>query len=334
MESKHHFKKKQGDLLLTYLLSLSSLDRIQNETTRGDKNPILPTSLLTRTLRVGFAGPPGVGKSSMIEAFGLTLLASDPELKLGVVCIDPSSNISGGSILGDKTRMRQLSRQVDRVLVRPSCNSGVMGGLAAYTNDVVSLLGCAGYPIVLLETVGLGQSEIEVAHSVDVLVLLVAPGGGDELQGVKKGIVEVANILAVTKNDGDLEVAADRTAADYRTAIRVLNQSNDKKNIWIPPIVKTSCIKQCGLDDLWKSILQYEQHLLATGDWHIQRQKQAKYWMWKQFSHLTQERMRAEARIEEKARKLERQMLHGFLTPRVAAQELQDEVFGSAKKEE
>ena len=162
---------------------------------------------------------PGAGKSCMMEAFGMKLLQQDPDLKLAVVCIDPSSSISGGSILGDKTRMTQLSREVDRAFVRPSSNSGILGGLAAYTDDVVRLLGCAGYPLVFVETVGLGQSEMEVAQSVDVLVLLIPPSGGDELQGVKKGIVEMANILAVTKTDGDLENAAFRTASDYKVSL-------------------------------------------------------------------------------------------------------------------
>jgi LAO/AO transport system kinase len=162
---------------------------------------------------------PGAGKSCMMEAFGMKLLQQDPDLKLAVVCIDPSSSISGGSILGDKTRMTQLSREVDRAFVRPSSNSGILGGLAAYTDDVVRLLGCAGYPLVFVETVGLGQSEMEVAQSVDVLVLLIPPSGGDELQGVKKGIVEMADILAVTKTDGDLENAAFRTASDYKVSL-------------------------------------------------------------------------------------------------------------------
>ena len=337
VESKHPFKKRQGDILLTYLLLSSPSRGIQNERTKSRNNSILPTSLPTQTLRVGFAGPPGVGKSSIMEAFGMNLLARDPKLKLAVVCIDPSStsstggSIPGGSILADKTRMIQLSRQVDRALVRPSCNSGVLGGLAAYTDDVVRLLGCAGYPLVLVETVGLGQSETEVAHSVDVLVLLVSPSGGDELQGVKKGIVEVANILAVTKNDGDLEAAADRTAADYRSALRVLYHSNDNKKRWIPPVVKTSSITQCGLDDLWQSILKYEQHLLKTGDWHIQRQKQAKYWMWKHFSCQIQNKLREEAKFDAKAQILEQHVLQGLLTPRVAAQKLKDYFFGGVK---
>lgn len=337
MESKHPIKKKQGDLLLTYLLSLSSSNETQNQRigSHGISNnhsSILPTP----TLRVGFAGPPGAGKSTMMEAFGMNLLEQDPDLKLAVVCIDPSSNISGGSILGDKTRMTQLSRQIDRAFVRPSCNSGILGGLAAYTDDVVRLLGCAGYPLVLVETVGLGQSEIEVAQSVDVMVLLVPPSGGDELQGVKKGIVEVANILAVTKNDGDLQAAADRTAADYKGALRVLQQSNSNtcgssnENRWMPVVVKTSSIEERGLDELWKIILQCQQHLLETGQFHNQRQKQAKYWMWKQFSRMVQVKMREDPRLREQANHLEHKMLQGLLTPRVAAELLQEEIFNFA----
>lgn len=324
MESKHPTKKKQGDLLLTYLLSLSPKEETTNST----------QSFPTRSLRVGFAGPPGVGKSSMMEAFGMHLLEEDPDLKLAVVCIDPSSNISGGSILGDKTRMTRLSREVDRALVRPSCNSGVLGGLSAYTDDVVRLLGCAGYPLIFVETVGLGQSEIEVAESVDVLVLLVSPSGGDELQGVKKGIVEMANVLCITKNDGDLKAAAERTAADYKGALRVLHQGDScHTDRWMPPVVKTSSINEEGLDNLWKGILSYQSHLLETGEWEHQRQKQAKYWMWKQFSRMIQVKIRGDLGLRAKANHLEEKLLEGSLTPRVAAQLLQDEMFESPKQE-
>ncbi len=327
MESKHPAKKKQGDLLLTYLLSLSG------ESASLSSNQSFPT----RMLRVGFAGPPGVGKSSMMEAFGMHLLEEDPDLKLAVVCVDPSSNISGGSILGDKTRMTRLSREIDRALVRPSCNSGVLGGLANYTDDVVRLLGCAGYPLIFVETVGLGQSEIEVAESVDVLVLLVSPSGGDELQGVKKGIVEMANIVVVTKDDGDLKAAADRTAADYKGALRVLYQSNSHschEDRWMPPVVKTSSVNEEGLDKLWKNILSYQNHLLETGEWEKQRQKQAKYWMWKQFSRMIQVKIKGDLTLREKANHLEEKLLEGSLTPRVAAQLLQDEIFESPRQEE
>jgi len=316
MESKNHDKKQQGDYLLTYLLS-------QRDTT--------PPTNLSTTLRVGFAGPPGAGKSSLLEAFGMYLLEQDPTLQLAVVCIDPSSGISGGSILGDKTRMTDLSRQ-DRAYVRPSSNAGVLGGLSAYTDDVVTTLGAAGYPLILVETVGLGQSEIEVFESVDVLVLLLPPGGGDELQGVKKGIVEMANILAVTKADGSLLETAKATAADYRGAINVLQQSNssggkDKASIWKPRVLLTSSYTKDGLDQLWQSIQDYRNHLEKSGKWQAKRQKQAKYWMWKQFTRMMQQRMQDDPILAEQANLLESELLLGHLTPRVAAQELLDSLF-------
>lgn len=351
MESKHPFKKKQGDLLLTYLLSLSVSPPPTNSDTPHDDDDeyddehgaFAPAG--SQTFRVGFAGPPGAGKSTIIEAFGTKLLGDLPESKLAVVCIDPSSNLSGGSILGDKTRMTQLSREVDRALVRPSCNSGVLGGLSAYTDDVVKLIGCAGYPLVLVETVGLGQSEIEVAQSVDVLVLLVPPSGGDELQGVKKGIVEMANILAVTKSDGDLEAAANRTAADYKGALNVLHQTSASRsdngcagddaanNLWTPPVVKTSSFTGDGLDDLWRAILRYRKHLLDTGQWDDQRRNQSSYWMWKQFNRMMQARLQEDPDLRERAKQLEHEMLDGLLTPRVAAQRLLDDVFDFTKQE-
>jgi LAO/AO transport system kinase len=295
------------------------------------------------TLRVGFAGPPGAGKSSLIEAFGMYLLEQDPSMKLAVVCIDPSSGISGGSILGDKTRMTELSRH-DRAVVRPSANKGVLGGLSAYTDDVVRLLAAAEYPVVFVETVGLGQSEIEVVESVDVMVLLLPPSGGDELQGVKKGIVEMANILSVTKADGDLEPAAKRTATDYSGALRVLQQSNSSSTTgsgknkggndgpWIPPVILTSSVTRRGLDELWKAIEKYRDYLVHNGIFDERRQKQSKYWMWKQFTRMMQARMEDDPVLATRAKRLEDQMLQGLLTPRVAAQKLLDNVFETSSQ--
>jgi LAO/AO transport system kinase len=223
--------------------------------------------------------------------------------------------------------MTYLSRQ-DRAYVRPSSNSGVLGGLAAYTDDVVSTLSAAGYPLVLVETVGLGQSEIEIAQSVDVLVLLLPPGGGDGLQGVKKGIVELANILAVTKADGNLLAAAKSTASDYRGALQILQQSSAKGFAWQPPVLLTSSVTKEGLDELWKSIQDYREHMKTTGEWEARRKTQAQYWMWKQFTRMMQDRMQRDPQLAEKATYLESELLQGNLTPRVAAQELLDGVFG------
>ena len=263
----------------------------------------------------------------MIEAFGMYLLEEDPDLNLAAVCIDPASGISGGSILGDKTRMTELARQ-ERAFVRPSSNAGVVGGLAAYTDDVVTTLSAAGYPLVLVETVGLGQSEVEVAQSVDILILLLPPGGGDELQGVKKGIVELANIFAVTKADGNLLPAARSTAADYKGAIRVLQHSTSKmETSWEPRVLMTSALTRSGLEELWTAIQDYREHLESSGELELRRQKQAKYWMWKQFTRMMQDKILEDPELAKQAIDLETEMLHGRLTPRVAAQELLDGVF-------
>jgi LAO/AO transport system kinase len=222
------------------------------------------------------------------------------------------------------------------------------------TDDVVTTLSAAGYPLVLLETVGLGQSEVEVAQSVDILILLLPPGGGDGkcyfnnpvcvensiissfrkgLQGIKKGIVEMAHILAVTKADGNLLEAAKSTAADYRGALSVLQQNgSNSENIWKPPVLMTSSATKVGLDDLWNAIQDYKNFLIETERWEPLRQQQAKYWMWKQFTRLMQDRMKRDPELGERAQQLESDMLHGDLTPRIAAQELLDGVFGLITK--
>ena len=350
MESKNLQKKQQGDYLLTYLLSQhrEEADRTSEaeEQEEGRQQQSKPKhhhyhhdhhySNLNGALRIGFAGPPGAGKSSLLEAFGMYLLNNSLVEELAVVCIDPSSGISGGSILGDKTRMNQLSCN-PKAYVRPSSNSGILGGLAAYTDDVVTLLSVAGYPLVFVETVGLGQAEIEIVQSVDVLVLLLPPGGGDELQGVKKGIVELAHILAVTKADGNLLPAAKSTAADYRGAIRVLQQitsainnidcSNESPKAWQPPVLLTSSVTNDGLQDLWESIQNFHHFMTQSGKLEKKRQNQAKYWMWKQFTRMMQTKLQDDPNLSQKATLLETQLLEGNITPRVAAQQLLDDVF-------
>jgi LAO/AO transport system kinase len=331
METKNVQKKQQGDYLLTYLLQQQQ-----------EENPA-DASL---NFRIGLAGPPGSGKSTMVEALGRYILDElptkttitdannstyEPE-RLAVVCIDPSSSISGGSILGDKTRMTELSRH-PRAFVRPSANSGVVGGLAAYTDDVVSTCHAAGYPLVLVETVGLGQSEIEVAQSVDMLILLLPPGGGDGLQGVKKGIMEVSNLFCVTKADGNLSTAARHTAADYQAAIAFLSSmgggdhAGDQHKVWRPPVLLTSAVTGDGLDQMWESICSYRKYLQETGILEKQRQKQAQYWMWKQFQNLVQDKTRQDPRLAQTSEQLQEALRRHQLTPRVAAKNLLETLF-------
>jgi LAO/AO transport system kinase len=374
-KSLHTYKQKQADALLTYLL--------EHKTDSSSRKTSVASSTSRQNFRIGLAGPPGAGKSSLIEALGMYILEQlplQPETKaqsqhkddqepllqsenwyspskLAVVCVDPSSSVSGGSILGDKTRMMELSRN-ERAFIRPSANAGVVGGLAAYTDDVVTCCQAAGYPLVLVETVGLGQSEIEVAQSVDMVLLLLSPGGGDDLQGVKKGIVEVADLLVVTKADGTLLPAAKRTAADYRGALQLLkgiesanrqsttvpstsnssdscseengNRRHRRHNTnepdvltWSPPVLLTSSATKEGLDILWKEICKYRQYKIQTGLLEERRKEQATYWMWKHLSQLVHVHIHhRDPALQREAQQLQATLDRGQVTPRVAATRL------------
>lgn len=245
--------------------------------------------------------------------------------KVAVVAVDPSGR-SGGSILGDKTRMEKLS-QNHRAYIRPSPAAGALGGLATYTDDVVSLCQVANYGLVIVETVGLGQSEIEVEQTVDMLLLLVPPAGGDDLQGVKKGIVEVCDMLLVTKADGNLLPAAKKTASDYRGAmqfIRTFGATTPLKG-WDRPKVKlVSSVTKDGLDKVWEKICNFRRQAIESGFLETKRREQRKYWMWKNLQNLVQLETDHNPILQNKARHLESQLRAGKMTSRVAAVELLD----------
>ena len=201
-------------------------------------------------LRIGLSGTPGVGKSTFIESFGMMLIGRG--LKVAVLAIDPSSSRSGGSILGDKTRMDLLSRERD-AFIRPSPSQTHLGGVARRTREAVTLCEAAGFDVVLIETVGVGQSETVVAEMSDVFMLLLAPAGGDELQGVKRGIMEMADIIVINKADGDLKPAASRTCADYAGALRLLRKRpQDPKGF--PKAMMVSALEENGLDEAWAEV--------------------------------------------------------------------------------
>lgn len=218
--------------------------------------------LLGRTgsaVRVGVSGPPGVGKSTLIESLGLRLVASGRTV--AVLAVDPSSSRTGGSVLGDKTRMGELARHPN-AYIRPSPSRGDLGGIARRTSEAVLLCEAAGFDVVVVETVGVGQSEVAVADVVDTFVLLLTGGGGDDLQGMKRGIMELADVIAVTKADGDLLAAATRTVADYRRAVALLPR---RWRGWEPEVLAVSAVTGEHLDELWDAVSRHRAHLEATG---------------------------------------------------------------------
>ena len=224
-------------------------------------------------IRVGFSGPPGVGKSTFIESFGTFLV--NKNFKLGVLAIDPSSNFTGGSILGDKTRMSEISKN-DNTFIRSTPSRGSLGGIAAGTREAAIILDAAGYDYIFIETVGVGQSEITAANLVDIFTLIVGPGSGDELQGIKKGITEYADLFIVNKNDGDLAAQASKTASDYKSALSFYNKES---NTLDTQVVLVSSVENKGMD----LVLDAYNHITETnknsGEFQNRRKNQLSYWL-------------------------------------------------------
>ena len=243
---------------------------------RRDANRLLETLAGggREALRIGLSGTPGVGKSTFIEAFGLKLTAEGK--RVAVLAVDPSSARSGGSILGDKTRMEQLARDPN-AFIRPSPSQAQLGGVARRTRDAIALCEAAGFDVVLIETVGVGQSETIVADMSDLFVLLIAPAGGDELQGVKRGIMEIADLILVNKADGDLKATATRTAADYAGALRLLRKREGDPE-GFPKTVTISATERHGLDDVWADMQALAAFRQNSGFWAARRSEQAQHW--------------------------------------------------------
>ncbi|WP_270727412.1 methylmalonyl Co-A mutase-associated GTPase MeaB [Shimia sp. Alg240-R146] len=227
-----------------------------------------------QALRIGLSGTPGVGKSTFIESFGMMLTAQG--LRVAVLAVDPSSARSGGSILGDKTRMERLSRDKN-AFIRPSPSQTHLGGVARRTREAVALCEAAGFDVVLIETVGVGQSETVVAEMSDLFLLLLAPAGGDELQGVKRGIMEMADLILVNKADGDLKSAAMRTCADYSGALRLLRKRPQDPEEF-PKAMTVSALQEDGLSKTWEEMRTLTEWRKEAGHWATRRADQAQYW--------------------------------------------------------
>jgi len=235
-------------------------------------NLALPQS--GRAIRIGLSGAPGVGKSTFIEALGTWLTRQGK--RVAVLAVDPSSRRSGGSILGDKTRMVKLAQQPN-AFIRPSPAGATLGGVARRTRETMLLVEAAGFDVVLVETVGVGQSETAVADMVDMFVVLVSPGGGDELQGIKRGIMELADLVVVTKADGDLLQAATRAGAEYKAALHLMRP---KFAGWTAGIRLVSSAEERGIADVWSDVESFRRLLTSSGAWERQRRDQRVAWLW------------------------------------------------------
>jgi len=269
-----------------------------------------------KAMRVGITGVPGVGKSTTIDALGISLIEQGH--KVAVLAVDPSSTRTGGSILGDKTRMARLSAH-DHAFIRPSPSSGTLGGVAAKTRETMLLCEAAGYDVVLVETVGIGQSETTVADMTDFFLALMLPGAGDELQGIKKGLIELADMIAVNKADGDNVRRAKAAAADYRAALHILTP---RSPTWTPPVVTYSAITGDGIAALWREVVTHRQRMTASGELAAQRRAQQVKWMWAMLEERLFARLRNDPAIRARLKQAEAAVAAGTLTPTLAVDEI------------
>ena len=276
----------------------------------------LLTPHANESIRIGISGVPGVGKSTFIEAFGNHVI--DRGHKIAVLAVDPSSALSGGSILGDKTRMEMLSRRLE-AFIRPSPAGRTLGGVTRHTRETMRIVEAAGFDVVVVETVGVGQSETAVADMTDIFLLMLLPGGGDELQGIKRGIVELADMIVVNKADGDMANAARRSAADYRGALGFLHPRHAD---WKVPVETCSAIEGTGIDDIWQTVERFREMMTANGSFTATRAAQAKTWLWNEVSETLLESLRRDESISRQVLELEQAVAAGLISPWVAAQQL------------
>jgi len=279
----------------------------------------LVQNLLPRTgraVRVGITGAPGVGKSTTVDALGTHLTGLGR--RVAVLAVDPSSARTGGSILADKTRMARLAAD-ENAFIRPSPSAGTLGGVAAKTRETMLACEAAGFDVILVETVGIGQSETAVADMTDFFLALMLPGAGDELQGLKKGLVELADMIAVNKADGDNLGRARAAAAEYRAALHILTPRSPD---WAPPVVTYSALTGHGIAELWAQVLAHRDKLDATGELLARRREQQVKWMWTMLDEVWRARIAADGKLRAKLPQIEAAVAAGELTPARAVDEL------------
>jgi LAO/AO transport system kinase len=267
------------------------------------------------SIRIGITGIPGVGKSTFIETFGLYLIEQGK--KVAVLAVDPSSPIAGGSILGDKTRMEELSRH-DSAFIRPSPSEGALGGVAHKTRETMLLCEAAGYDVILVETVGVGQSEYEVAGMVDFFMVLMLPNAGDELQGIKKGIMELADALVINKADGESINLAQQTRQHYQNAMNLLRHTS----FWTPEVMTCSAQQKENIDSVWGMISNFQVDAIKNMSFHEKRAHQNREWMNKLISEMLQQKLNQNPAVNEQLPILEQKVINGETTPYLAAKKI------------
>jgi LAO/AO transport system kinase len=268
------------------------------------------------SIRLGISGVPGVGKSTFVEALGNHVI--DAGHRVAVLTVDPSSAISGGSILGDKTRMELLSRRPE-AYIRPSPSGNTLGGVTRRSREALVLCEAAGFDVIIVETVGVGQSETKVAEMTDIFVLLLLPGGGDELQGIKRGIMELADLILINKADGELQALAGRSAADYRSALRLLHP---RLADWKVEVRTCSAREKVGIAEAWETVLRYRDVLKATGQFTQRRAEQARGWMWSEVNDSLITALQSDPEVRKQTPVLEAAASEGRIAPTIAAREL------------
>ena len=289
-----------------------------NDDHRATADAVLNELLIQKqdSIRIGITGVPGVGKSTFIESFGKQLTSLGH--KVAVLAVDPTSSRTGGSILGDKTRMQELSRDKN-AFIRPSPTSGTLGGVTRVTRETIVLCEAAGFDVILVETVGVGQSEIMVSQMVDFFLALMLPGAGDELQGIKKGILEIADMIAVNKADGEMKNAANRAVMEYQHALDILNP---KSANWKPRSLSCSAFTGDGLAAIWETICDYKRLLKDAGEWQEKRKSQQVEWMWAIIRERILSKIETNEKVQSLVPELELQVAESKLTPALAALEI------------
>lgn len=269
-----------------------------------------------KAVRLGITGVPGVGKSTFIESLGIMLVEEGH--RVAVLAVDPSSSRSGGSVMADKTRMERLSVEKN-AFIRPSPSGGTLGGVARKTRETMLICEAAGYDVLVVETVGVGQSEITVKSMVDFFLVLMLAGAGDEIQGIKKGVLELADAVAINKADEDNVIKAQEARREYEKALRLLNPVSPT---WSPPVMTCSALTLAGIEDIWKTVLKHRTLLSETGELQENRKKQAVDWMWALVEDGLKERFNSHGGIKQRLPALTRAVENGEIVPTVAASDM------------